>query len=455
MWNWTNIYSLYFNNRKGHIIEEDIYFFPFLRMEGYCLSHTSRKQRLYEALNSEIYKYPEKLADFLAEVLDCPITIEDANHHLISYSKHNENIDEARLSTIIQRKVPNKVIDGLWKKGIMKKLLESDKPVIIPAIPSVGLGNRVTVSIRENDEILGFIWAHIEEKTIRNDDLELFIEASKFAKKYFLYVRNKTGKSKKQYRDFFWQLLLGDFKEENKIHELAKQFDMNLSGKLSIVIIDFEKVESVTDLVKKHAFYLVETLSKVNIVGRFFDQHQLILLVQLKKENDSKSAIHEYIQTFIDRLCNRLQIDHVIGSSGLIYDTPSSLHYSYKQANKVLELKRKFPNELENVYLYQDLGIYQFLDDLYRIRMKENYRNEVIEKLKEYDEENNTDLLNSLRVYLKNDSNVNLAAKKIHVHSNTMNYRLKRIAEICEIDLNDSSLKTNLYLDLLIHKVYH
>lgn len=87
--------------------------------------------------------------------------------------------------------------------------------------------------------------------------------------------------------------------------------------------------------------------------------------------------------------------------------------------------------------------------------MKENYRNEVIEKLKEYDEENNTDLLNSLRVYLKNDSNVNLAAKKIHVHSNTMNYRLKRIAEICEIDLNDSSLKTNLYLDLLIHKVYH
>ena len=322
--------------------------------------HTSRKHQLYEVFKRETYKSPEQLVDFLADILDCPITIEDANHQLISYSKHHENIDEARLSTIIQRQVPHKVIDCLWKNGVMKKLLESDKPVIIPAIESVGLGNRLAISIRENDEILGFIWAHINEKTVRNDDLELFIELAKYAKKYFIYVRNKTGKNKKQYRDFLWQLLLGDFKEENKLNHLAKQFDMDLSGKLSIVIIDFVELEAVTEQVKKHAFYLVETLSNVNIVGRIFDQHQLILLIQLKKEMDTKSEIHEYIQTFIDKLRSRFQIENVVGASGLIYDTPISLHYSYKQANKVLEMKRKFPTELKGIYLYEDLGVYQF-----------------------------------------------------------------------------------------------
>lgn len=88
------------------------------------------------------------------------------------------------------------------------------------------------------------------------------------------------------------------------------------------------------------------------------------------------------------------------------------------------------------------------------MKLKENYRNTIIEKLKEYDEENSTDLLNSLYVYLINDSNVNLAAKQIFVHSNTMNYRLKRITEICGINLNDANLKTTLYLDLLIDKIY-
>lgn len=153
---------------------------------------------------------------------------------------------------------------------------------------------------------------------------------------------------------------MGDFKEENKLNHLAKQFDMDLSGKLSIVIIDFVELEAVTEQVKKHAFYLVETLSNVNIVGRIFDQHQLILLIQLKKEMDTKSEIHEYIQTFIDKLRSRFQIENVVGASGLIYDTPISLHYSYKQANKVLEMKRKFPTELKGIYLYEDLGVYQF-----------------------------------------------------------------------------------------------
>lgn len=88
------------------------------------------------------------------------------------------------------------------------------------------------------------------------------------------------------------------------------------------------------------------------------------------------------------------------------------------------------------------------------MKLKENYRNTIIEKLKEYDEENSTDLLNSLYVYLINDSNVNLAAKQIFVHSNTMSYRLKRITEICGINLNDANLKTTLYLDLLIDKIY-
>jgi DNA-binding PucR family transcriptional regulator len=53
-----------------------------------------------------------------------------------------------------------------------------------------------------------------------------------------------------------------------------------------------------------------------------------------------------------------------------------------------------------------------------------------------------------LEVFLNNDSNAKDAAEVLHVHTNTMNYRLKRISEIGEINLTNMDQKVTLYLDL-------
>jgi DNA-binding PucR family transcriptional regulator len=74
--------------------------------------------------------------------------------------------------------------------------------------------------------------------------------------------------------------------------------------------------------------------------------------------------------------------------------------------------------------------------------------NPIIERLKQYDAENKTNLLESLEVTLDKDSNVNEAAKELHCHVNTLNYRLKRIQEITQVSLKDSVQKHGLYLDL-------
>lgn len=66
------------------------------------------------------FKYHfERLEDGgkISEVLQCPITIEDVNHRLLAYSTHDDRTDQARISTIIGRRVPEKVINSLWKDG--------------------------------------------------------------------------------------------------------------------------------------------------------------------------------------------------------------------------------------------------------------------------------------------------------------------------------------------------
>lgn len=68
----------------------------------------------------------ENLADTISEVLHCPVTIEDANHRLLAYSTHEDSTDPARIATIIGRRVPEKVINSLWRDGVI--------PVCSPAM---------------------------------------------------------------------------------------------------------------------------------------------------------------------------------------------------------------------------------------------------------------------------------------------------------------------------------
>ncbi|WP_226376912.1 PucR family transcriptional regulator [Oceanobacillus halotolerans] len=402
-------------------------------------------------LFKDTFDSPEGLADRIAEILGCPITIEDANHRIVSYSKHEDNVDDARIATIMRRKVPNHVINGLWKSGVMSKLFESDEPVIIPAIKEVGLGNRVAVSVRKYNEILGFIWAQTDNKQIDPEKLQLLKEAASLVKQQLLQLKVKNRKSDKSYQEFFWQLLTGHIQEQREIERLAKQYNMELDGDVTIGIIDFNT--DITQSIEKHAYYLTETLQQAHVVCRVFDQNQLLLLIRVPESNASISVVKDLITDFIRKISERLQLQDITGSFGIIYQTPIYMQNSYRQALKVLELKAQFPQQLNDVYSYHALGIFQFLDELSLVQERDHYQNYSIEKLRTYDKRNNADLLKTMKVYLQCDSNVHQAAKAMHVHTNTLNYRLKRIAEVGSINLKDPNQKVTIYLDLLIENM--
>lgn len=393
----------------------------------------------------------EGLADKIGEMLNCPITIEDSNHRIIAYSKHEENVDAARIATIIRRRVPENVINTLWKNGVMPKLFESDEPVVIPAIEKVGLGNRIAVSVRKNNEVLGFIWAQTDDEKFGEEKLFLLKEAAKIVKNQLLQHQLKRRKVEEDNQDFFWKLLTGHINKLNDIKREADRFGMKLDGSLAVVIIEFDK--EVNQKIEKHSYYLTETLQNVQVVCRVFDENQLIQLIRLDSNEATIKDLKHFIYNFIERINERLQIGKVKGSCGLIYQSPQQINKSYQEALKVLELKEQFPQELQNTYSYQELGIYQFLNDLYHIRTKEQYKNSAIEKLKEYDHKHQSNLLKTMKAYLECDNNVQEAAKVLHVHTNTLNYRLKRITEIADMDLKDPNQKITFYLDLKIEEM--
>lgn len=386
----------------------------------------------------------ENLVDKISDVLGCPVTIEDANHRLLAYSTHDDRTDSARVATIIGRRVPEKVINSLWRDGVIQKLNQSDEPIRISEITDIGLGNRVAISIRKKHEILGYIWVLEIENRLQEEQLLLIKQAAQTAKNQLLQLQVHKKKKEEGFQEFFWQLLTGHLKSHQEIKLKIEQLGIIPPSPVTIIVFQFP--EEITAKIEKYISYLITTTQQVKISLHAIDRNELILLASpLPGKN-----LLTFILDFKAKMEKRYSISQVKGSYGNTYTNYEKVEASYQEALMVLRLKNQFPEEVGEIYNYQQLGIYRYLNVIY----ENHYENPALEKLIDYDATNHTQLVETLEVFLNKDSNINETARELHIHSNTLTYRLKRISEIGEIDLKNPNQKMTLYLDIKIRKLY-
>lgn len=94
------------------------------------------------------------------------------------------------------------------------------------------------------------------------------------------------------------------------------------------------------------------------------------------------------------------------------------------------------------------------LDYSKKVNLK-NMIHPTIKKLKEYDEQNNSSLIDTLSIYLSTNQNISEAAKKMHIHYNTMRYRIDKISEVINLDLSDPEMIKTLILSYRIIDLYN
>lgn len=102
--------------------------------------------------------------------------------------------------------------------------------------------------------------------------------------------------------------------------------------------------------------------------------------------------------------------------------------------NKALTAMKMAKKQDKQVVFYNKLDIYKLLLNSKDDEVLKNYYDEVLGKLEKYDKENNTNLMEFLELYLKNNGNVQLVAEKQYIHRNTVNNQLKKIEKITNIN---------------------
>ena len=81
------------------------------------------------------------------------------------------------------------------------------------------------------------------------------------------------------------------------------------------------------------------------------------------------------------------------------------------------------------------------------------YMEEKLQKLREDDFVKGTEFYRSLKEYLLLRNNVSMTAKRLFIHRNTMIYRLSRVTEFLEVDINDPIIANNLMISMLLQEI--
>lgn len=365
----------------------------------------------------------DQFVEELGDLLKCPVTVENSHHHLLAYSEHGEGTDQARVSTIIGRKVPAPLIHRFWKDGIMASLNQSSEPISIAEIPDMGLGPRVALSVRDQEgRVLGYIWVSETNRTLTAYEQQWLKKAARKAARLMQKAnRYKRGEASNEER--LWKLLtntheLGDIPEEVRQEERQS----------SILLIDLanqlEHMETVQTLFESS-----------NAVLFMFDGEFFIAFIYGKD-------LRKQVGAFAEKLPDGVHI--AAGNPSFAVDGCAR---AYEQAKALLELKKRFGSELADCLFYYEAGAYKYIQPYEDTAMIAG-DHPAIEQLREYDAENQTSLLETLAMYIEKDGHLTAAAKALHVHPNSLQYRLKRIAELTGLHLRNPAERIGLYLDL-------
>lgn len=105
------------------------------------------------------------------------------------------------------------------------------------------------------------------------------------------------------------------------------------------------------------------------------------------------------------------------------------------------------------VTYFGDLGLYQLLTGLGGSGEANRFFRKTVEPLISHDEEHNAELVETLEAFFACHGNLSQTAALLHIHRNTLTYRLQRISSITQIDLNDADARFSLQLGLKLRPV--
>jgi DNA-binding PucR family transcriptional regulator len=378
------------------------------------------------------------VANATAALIDAPVTIEDRSSRVLAFSGRQDEADPSRVETILGRQVPERYTALLTERGVFRELYSGDQPVFVePPITKLGDFSvpRVAVAVRAGDELLGSIWAAVREP-LSEERTQALRDAAKLVALHMLRIRAGADVERRLRTDLLATALEGGAGAREALSRLGL-------ADLPVVVIALATVQSgysadatvmnelqrLTDGLAMH-LSAVHPRCAVALIGDV-----AYGLVPVTRDSDGEQQGIRIATDFLDRVGHR--VPAVVGVGPVVSDVAglASARASTDRAVQVLRTGNgggRRVARLADVYV---AALVLELRDL--VAARGGQVTGPVARLVAYDDQHNTNLVETLRAWLDAFGDVIAASAAVYVHPNTFRYRLRRLTEISGIDLAD------------------
>lgn len=196
--------------------------------------------------------------------------------------------------------------------------------------------------------------------------------------------------------------------------------------------------------------------SKLSNLGYYFENNNSNLITWTNNNelifwlyNVPASALKH---VSIEKIINHLHtLDFEIGISQLYSTLENTIHHK-EQAYLALNVG-KILDPSNHVFSFDQYSSYCIANQLLNLPNKQSYIHPSYLMLEELDKESNYSNLDTLITYISSSCEVTKAAAQLNIHKSTLVYRLQKIRDICEIDLSDSNVCTQILLNKYMREI--
>lgn len=381
------------------------------------------------------------LADATAAAAGGPVTIEDASHGILAFSRDGHEVDPLRAATILERRVPDEWRRKLpWAK-VVKQLIEGEG---VQSFEVPGTEPRRAITIRARDQILGWIWlaGHPETLSPRADDV--LREAAQIAALHLMRQGAVDNIEKRVRAGMLRMLLRGEGPTEPMLVRLGFPPDRSLVV-VAVRLIDASGSAETDE--ERLVSLLVEHLRayRWQAVATALDGRAYVLVAV--RQDAGRDALGHMMADCLVRASKTLGLPLQAGlSDGTTGGT--DLPSGRRQADQCLDLD---VSDKSVVFFEEVHGRALLADTKAFLANQRATITPAFRLLIDHDREHGTAYVPTLRAYFDALGDTAVVAARMHVHANTVRYRLRRAADLGQVDLDDPEVRLSLELQMHAH----
>ncbi|MQA03464.1 MAG: PucR family transcriptional regulator [Streptosporangiales bacterium] len=377
------------------------------------------------------------LADTVAAGVGGAVTIEDQRSHVLAYSGQ-QDVDPARLETILARRMPAELRALLEERGVFTHLTVSDEPLFVRPSEEHGLHGRTVVAVRAGRELLGSVWVTCDAP-LSSERSQALANGAHTVALHLLRSRVSADLERQVESELVSQLLEGTSDAAVVIGRLGLP-----PGQFRVIALQAHR-GSEHHAVTLLAFERATTGFGWSRPGRstLFGNTVYTVLPC----DDDVAAARQWVADLVRNLPRDVTVAAGIGGAA----DPGELPAGRREADECLALHAAMPDA-------QPVSYEESWDEilLHRLRTAaatgRTPARGPIADLARHDAANATQYVPTLRAWLEAQGDLGFAAALLDVHPNTIRYRMRKMTDVANLQLDDPRKRLAMLVSLAVDR---